>query len=68
MYMIDLANKFGVTALKESCGDILFANSKEINYLLDIALKYSCGKLESQCSAYIANHFENYSKSGNSSE
>lgn len=62
--MIELANKFGVAALKDGCTDILFAESKEINYLLDIALKYNCGKLENQCSTHIARKFELYQKSG----
>ena len=54
-----MSNYYGVFALKDYCGDLI---SKTIDIdnvfsLIDIAKQYSCGQLETECAAFLAENF-----------
>jgi hypothetical protein len=55
MGVLSTAHKYGVSALKEQCGLLLFecAEVKNVAFFLDIAQKYGCSLLETCCANYM---------------
>lgn len=57
--LLAMSNYYGVYALKDYCGDLI---SKTIDIdnvfsLIEIAKQYSCGQLETECAAFLAENF-----------
>ena len=58
--MIELANFYEISSIKEQCGEILASqlNQETVFLLLQISDKYKLNKLNKSCGEYLAKNFE----------